>query len=72
MTIGERAYQAIRDKAGRKNICAELKRLDIVPQSFYAWRNGTANPSAYYLRSMALAGYDIMWILTGEKYGCEV
>lgn len=68
-TIGERAYMAIREKAGRKNIVKEMKRLDIVNTSLYGWKNGAANPSAYYLAKMALAGYDIYWILTGERQG---
>lgn len=70
MTIGERAVQEIRRHAGTpnvRNIRKELAKLDIPDSSYRGWRNGETSPSAFYLAKMAIAGYDVLWILTGEK-----
>ena len=67
MTIGERAYKAIKEKCGHRKIKKELDRMGILQSSIYGWKNGELNPSAYYLQQMALAGYDVFWILTGER-----
>jgi hypothetical protein len=31
------------------------------------WKEGRNDPSFYYLRNMALAGYDVKWILLGGE-----
>lgn len=69
MTIGQRAAQMIRETAeieGLK-VSEELKLLDMSRQLYSAWRKGISEPSAYYLQQLALSGYDIFWILTGER-----
>lgn len=74
-TIGERAAKAIQQQAmkgtsaNRRTIKVkdELDRLDIPQENFYHWKKGESNPSAYYLQQMALAGYDVIWILTGKE-----
>ena len=35
--------------------------------SLYQWRRGATLPSTKVLRRMALAGYDVHYILTGER-----
>lgn len=67
MTIGERAARAIKSRAPYGTLKDELGRLNIALNTFYAWRNGAQDPSAYYLRRMALAGYDVIYILTGKE-----
>ena len=70
MTIGQRAYKAIRDRADRRNMEKEYDRLGIPQNTASAWKRGKCDPGGYYLRVLALAGYDIYWILTGEeRYG---
>lgn len=66
MTIGERAAREIKSRAPRGKLMEELKRLD-VSDTFYRWVRGEADPSAYYLQKLALAGYDVIYILTGKE-----
>lgn len=74
MTIGERAAKAIRDHAKAKGIpiYVECENIGTNRKVYNGWNRNGLNPNAYFLQQMALAGYDIMWILTGETYGCEV
>ena len=69
--IGERAVKAIRDRAKEKRITfeAELKNLNFFKTSIKAWQEKGYAPSAYYLQKMCLAGYDVIYILTGVKNG---
>ena len=67
-TIGNRAVIAIKDRANKNGISLhqEAKKIGIDARSTTLWsQNG--NPSAYYLQQMALAGYDVIWILTGKE-----
>ena len=68
-TIGQRAAYAIKLHGIRlgTNAVGESDRLDIPRDNFYAWKNGRSDPSAYYLKKMVLAGYDVLWILTGKE-----
>lgn len=74
-TIGQRAAKAIRHRAmyehsGRDRVITlknELDRLNIPHDNYYDWKRGRSNPSAHYLGKMALAGYDVFWILTGKE-----
>ncbi len=66
-TIGERAAKAIKRRVRWGEIGTELKKLDIQTSTFNSWMIGRTNPSAYYLKQMALAGYDVYWILTGKE-----
>jgi hypothetical protein len=45
----------------------ELAKLDIPKGTYYHWLHGKYNPTAYYLQRMALAGYNIYFILTGKE-----
>lgn len=72
MTIGERAAQEIRNRVGTAGtLKAELERLECHYDNFRQWGKCNLNPSAYALRSMALHGYDVYYILTGEKIAHE-
>jgi hypothetical protein len=44
----------------------ECENLSIPYDTFRDWRKRSKFPSSYYLRRLALADYDIVWILTGE------
>lgn len=66
-TIGERAAQAIKRRVRYGRIKPECDRINIPVGVVYDWANGVTNPSAYYLQQMALAGYDVHYILTGVK-----
>lgn len=68
MTIGQRCYLALNDRAERRGVsCAkECRKCNIEPHYLQYWRKG-GNPSAKALKELALAGYDIYYILTGER-----
>ena len=68
-TIGKRATQGIKDNSKQKgrSIALECALLGINETSLREWKKGECNPSAYFLQQMALAGYDVMWILTGKR-----
>lgn len=67
-TIGNRAYNEIVKRSGEKGIpkYKESLEMGITSTLLAKWRDGY-NPSAYYLQQMALAGYDVIYILTGER-----
>ena len=67
--IGVRAYIEIRNRAKEKGIKTqkELESMGIGSTAFYAWKKEGTAPSGYFLRQMALNGYDVIYILTGEK-----
>lgn len=69
MTIGQRAAQMIRETAEQEGqtVSEELKLLGMNRKTFGDWENRGGNPSAYWLQQMALVGYDVLWILTGER-----
>lgn len=71
--IGERAAKAIRDRAkkNRTTFKEECKKLNFFEQSVKAWEKKGYAPSAYYLQNMYFAGYDVIYILTGEKKNAE-
>ncbi len=68
MTIGQRAAQAIKERAEEKGIdikqeCEELKTSEYTVRD---WRYGKT-PCGYLLAEMCKHGYDVIYILTGEK-----
>ena len=65
-TIGERAVKEIKKRARQNGISTskEAAKLFITSTTIAAWKNNV-NPCAYHLQQMALAGYDVIWILTG-------
>lgn len=68
MTIGNRAFKAIKERA-RKNgvsVYQEAKKIEGLEKVAYSWKDNM-NPSTYWLQQMAFAGYDVIWILTGGK-----
>lgn len=69
-TIGQRAAKAIRDRAKEsgKLLEEELLDVDVSRRVLCAWENYNRNPQAYFLQQMALAGYDVYWILTGRTF----
>lgn len=69
MSIGERAAYAVRVMAKQRNttIDEECWRIGTTRKTLRDWQKRNLNPSAYFLQQMALAEYDIYWILTGEK-----
>lgn len=67
--IGQRAAQAIRERAKKKGTKVEEESLKIYVSRkvMNDWEIRNRNPSAYFLQQMALAGYDVYWILTGQE-----
>lgn len=66
--IGRRAAAEIGQRAYMKNVSvsSEAERLGVFRQQLYYWQHGRA-PSAVTLAAMAEEGYDILYILTGQK-----
>ena len=48
-------------------ISKQLRELGLGKNLFNHWADGVCAPSAKALRAMALAGYDVMYILTGKR-----
>lgn len=67
--IGKRAAKAIRERAKRNGIKLEEEsmKLYVSRKVMNDWEIHNRNPSAYFLQQMALAGYDVYWILTGQE-----
>lgn len=67
--IGKRAAKAIRErqKQNGTKLNEELIKVDLSRKVMNDWELRGRNPSAYFLQQMALAGYDVMWILTGQE-----
>jgi hypothetical protein len=68
-TIGERAAHLIRVRATMKGISIdqECERIGANRKVYRDWRKCGRNPTSYFLQQMALAGYDVIWILTGKE-----
>ena len=69
MTIGERAYKAISDRADQEGvgIVAYAKSIGISQPNLSHWKNAHSEPRAYLLSLMVEAGLDVHWILTGQE-----
>lgn len=66
--IGKRAAEAILKRIGSdSDYHKELDRLNLTRQSLNQWQNGKYTPSGKVLQRLAFAGYDVHWILTGER-----
>ena len=67
--IGRRAAEAVREKAREYEVSYtfELGCLGITREHLYSWERRGYDPKAEILRKMCLAGYDIVYILTGVK-----
>ena len=65
--IAKRAAEVIRQRVGKYRVYDEMDRLEITRQCFNHWEKGKHTPSGKVLQRMALAGYDVHYILTGER-----
>lgn len=67
-TIGQRAVKQIKKRAAQNGVSMskEAAKLFITSTMLANWKNN-GNPSAYYLQQMFIAGYDVIYILTGVK-----
>lgn len=67
--IGKRAAEAIRKTASEKDTsyAVELARAGVSREQLYQWEHGKCNPTGMLLQRMALAGYDVHYILTGKE-----
>lgn len=68
-SISKRAVQAIRERAEQNgtSVSFECDMINVSRKTFYFWENNKNNPQAYFLQQMALAGYDVIYILTGVR-----
>lgn len=68
-TVGQRAAYAIRGRCvqNRTSLEHELRNADISSRLFWSWEKQGFSPTAYSLRKLAVAGYDVMWILMGGE-----
>ena len=68
--IGLRAARAIREMAAEydTSVTFELNCLKLNLTKLYHYEHGNFDPSASALASMAKNGYDVHYILTGEKH----
>ena len=73
MSIGERAALAIEAMAKKNGttIEEECHNIGATRKAKHDWERHGRNPQAYFLQQMALAGYDVIWILTGGSNGCK-
>ena len=67
-STGARAAQLVRETAGtaRGALMAQLRKLGIKKNTFFAWESGETTPSLHTLQAMALHGYDVVYILLGR------
>jgi hypothetical protein len=67
--IGKRAAEAIRKMAEENgtNVNFELQCLYMQYTQLYHYERNVADPGASVLARMAKNGYDVLYILTGEK-----
>ena len=61
--IGVRAFEVINARGG---VTQEMLRLGMHRNKAYEWAAGKV-PSGRALQAMALAGYDVIYILTGRR-----
>ena len=67
--IGKRAAAEIRQRAHEEDTfyAAQMARLDVTREQLSCWERGDGAPAAGTLQRMALLGYDVIYILTGER-----
>ena len=68
-TIGQRAAEELLRIVREEDITmtAAYEEISIPPSCFWRWQHGTGAPRAQTLANMYRAGYDILYILTGER-----
>ena len=67
-TIGNRAYKEIEKRAEENGTSPsfEAVKLGMHNSLLFRWKKN-GNPAGYYLQQMYYAGYDVIYILTGER-----
>jgi hypothetical protein len=66
--IGRRAAKEIYNRQDSDHGIDELlDEIDLTRTSLWQYKTGKYVPSGVMLRRMALAGYDVLYILTGER-----
>lgn len=66
--IGPRVAKEIRNRQDADhNLDDVLDEIDITRQSLHHYKKRKSIPSGAVLRKMALAGYDVHYLLTGER-----
>jgi hypothetical protein len=68
-TIGQMMALAVDKRAEEKGITAkeECNNLGIPHETYRDWKKRILCPSSFYLKRLAHAGYDVMWILLGDE-----
>ena len=68
-TINLRAVQEVERRAKKSGtkVSAELCKIGAYREMLYSWKHNKNSVSGYYLQQMALAGYDVVYILTGKR-----
>lgn len=69
LTIGQRAARAIRERAAAtgKSAASIIEAMGANRKTLGDWERRGGNPQAYWLQQLALDGYDVHWILTGQE-----
>lgn len=67
--IARRAAEEVVRRANARNVSlrAEVECIGVLRPGFYKWERGRCAPSARVLSHMAGEGYDVIYILTGER-----
>ena len=70
MTIGQRAAQAVKERAEEKGVDIKCEAEGLKTSQFTVrdWKYGKI-PGGYILAEMCRQGYDVIYILTGIKNG---
>lgn len=68
-SISLRAVQCIERRAKQNGVKVgkELDKIEVGRELYYRWKKDNNTISGYYLRLMALNGYDTYYILTGLR-----
>lgn len=70
ISIGQRAAAELLANAGDRTMVAIMNGIGVRHKCFTDWNHGMA-PSAMALQKLALAGYDVLYILTGKRTAKE-
>lgn len=70
ISIGQRAAAEILDRAMDKPVRSMMKAIGIRWQCWYEWNEGVC-PATFALQKLALAGFDVQYILTGKRTAKE-
>lgn len=65
ISIGARAFELVNATG---SVTKEMHRIGLHRNKAYDWANGKV-PGGRALQAMALAGYDVIYILTGRRSG---